>query len=367
MLEAFKTFRWEEGVRKSSFSIRKEEVSVMKKACLAWMAVCVGAFFLGSLTVTAQAQTMKLTYSCFFPGGHTQGKLASAWCKEVEDRTKGRVKIQFYPGGSLTKPPQCYDGVVSKASDLGLSVLGFTPGRFPVVDTVGLPLGYTSGRIATGLSNEVYRRFKPKEFNDTEVMYFFAHGPGFIHTKGKPVRKLEDMKNFKFRVQANTELIVRQLGGKYKTGTINDAYGMFKRNEVDGSLHPLEANYGFKMGEVVNYMTAAYPITYTAVQFVVMNKDKWKALPDDIKVIIREINNEWIPQHGEAWDTIDAEGMRYFLDNGGQIIGLDKNEAVRWKMAVAPIIEDYMKILNEKGLNGQEIVDFTIKTLNSMQ
>jgi TRAP-type C4-dicarboxylate transport system substrate-binding protein len=121
------------------------------------------------------------------------------------------------------------------------------------------------------------------------------------------------------------------------------------------------------MGEVVNYITAAYSITYTAVQFVVMNKDRWKALPEDIKMIIREINNEWIPQHGEAWDTIDAEGMRYFLDNGGQIIGLDRNEATRWKMAVAPIIDDYAKILDEKGLKGQEIVDFTIKTLNSMQ
>jgi len=199
------------------------------------------------------------------------------------------------------------------------------------------------------------------------VMYFFAHGPGFIHTKGKPVRKLEDMKNFKFRVQANTELIVKQLGGKYRSGTINDAYGMVQRGEVDGSLHPLEANYGFKMGEAVNYITAAYPITYTAVQFVVMNKDKWKALPEEIRTIIREINEEWIPQHGEAWDTIDAEGMRYFLDNGGQIIGLDRSEAARWKMAVAPIIEDYVKTLNEKGLNGQEIVDFTIRTLNSMQ
>ena len=367
MLKAFKTFRWEEGVRKSSFSMRKEEVSVMKKACLALMAVCVGVFFLGSLTVTAQAQTIKLTYSCFFPGGHTQGKLANAWCKEVENRTKGRVKIQFFPGGSLTKPPQCYDGVVSKASDLGLSVLGFTPGRFPVVDTVGLPLGYTSGRIATGLANEVYRHYKPKEFNDTEVMYFFAHGPGFIHTKGKPVRKLEDMKHFKWRVQANTELIVKQLGGKYKRGTISDAKVMFEKKEVDGSLHPLEANFGFKMGDVVNYITAAYAVAYTAVQFVVMNKEKWKALPEDIKTIIREVNNEWIPQHGEAWDTIDEEGMRYFLDRGGRVVGLDADEATRWKMAVAPIIEDYAKILNEKGLNGQEIVDFTIKTLNSMQ
>ena len=227
----------------------------MKKACLGWMVVLAVLFFVGWMVGEAKAQTIKLTYSCFFPEGHTQAKLAKAWCKEVEDRTKGRIKIQFFPGGSLTKPPQCYDGVISKASDLGLSVLGFTPGRFPVVDTAGLPLGYTSGKIATGLSNEVYRRFKPKEFSDTEVMYFFAHGPGFIHTKGKPVRKLEDVKNFKFRTQANTELIVRQLGGKYKNGTINEAYGMFQRGEVDGSLHPLEANYGFKMGEVVNFIT----------------------------------------------------------------------------------------------------------------
>jgi len=71
----------------------------MKKACLALMAVCMGMFVLGWVTAKAQAQTNKLTYSCFFPGGHTQGKLASAWCKEVEDRTKGRVKIQFFPGG----------------------------------------------------------------------------------------------------------------------------------------------------------------------------------------------------------------------------------------------------------------------------
>ena len=339
----------------------------MKKVCSGLMVVLTVVFLAGWATGETCAQTIKLTYSCFFPEDHTQAKLARAWCKEVEDRTKGKVRIQFFAGGSLTKPPQCYDGVVSKASDLGLSVLGFTPGRFPVVDAVGLPLGYTSGKIATALSNEVYRHFKPKEFNDTEVLYFFAHGPGFIHTKGKPVRKLEDMKHFKFRVQANTELIVKQLGGKYKYGTINEAYGMFKRGEVDGSLHPLEANYGFKMGEVVDYITAAYPIAYTAVQFVVMNKERWTALPEGIKMIVREINNEWIPQHGEAWDTIDAEGMRYFLDNGGQIIGLDRSEAARWKMAVAPIIDDYAKILSEKGLNGQEIVDFTINTLNSMQ
>jgi len=345
----------------------KEEVSVMKKACLALMVVLMVLVFLGWATVKAQAQTVKLTYSCFFPDGHTQAKLARAWCKEVEDRTKGRVKIQFFPGGSLTKPSQCYDGVISKASDLGQSVFSYTPGRFPVMDTAGLPLGYTSGKIATGVVNEVYRHFKPKELSETEVMYVHAHGPGFIHTKGKAVRRLEDMKGLKLRCQGVSELIVRQLGGVPKFSTITEVYGMVQKGTVAGASHPYEANEGFKLGELYNYATAAYSVAYTLPMFVVMNKDRWKALPDDIKATIREVNNEWIPQHGEAWDTIDAEGMRFFLNHGGQIIGLDSNEAARWKMAVAPIIEDYVKILNEKGLNGQDIVDFTIKTLNSMQ
>jgi TRAP-type C4-dicarboxylate transport system substrate-binding protein len=98
-----------------------------------------------------------------------------------------------------------------------------------------------------------------------------------------------------------------------------------------------------------------------------MNKDKWDALPQDIKVIFEEINNEWLLQHGEAWDTSDMEGMQFFLAHGGQLIGLESSEAERWKTAITPIIDGYAKSLDEKGLKGREIVDFTISTLNSMQ
>ena len=97
------------------------------------------------------------------------------------------------------------------------------------------------------------------------------------------------------------------------------------------------------------------------------NKDAWDALPKDIQLIIEEINNDWVVQHGEAWDTSDTVGFRLFLDQGGTIIGLNKQEAARWKRAVAPIINDRIKLLNGKGLNGKEIVDFTIDTLNKMQ
>ena len=61
------------------------------------------------------------------------------------------------------------------------------------------------------------------------------------------------------------------------------------------------------------------------------------------------------------------EGIVYFLNQGGKIIGLDKKEAARWKKAVSPILDDYIKDMNKKGFNGKEIVDFTLKTLDDLQ
>jgi TRAP-type C4-dicarboxylate transport system substrate-binding protein len=339
----------------------------MKKACLVLMAVCMGSAFIGLVSLKAQAAPIKLTYNNFFPKHHVQSKLAEAWCKEVEDRTQGKVKIQYVPGGSLAPPPKCYEGVVSGTSDIGQSVFSYTEGRFPVMDAVGLPLGYTSGKVATGVLNKVYRHFKPKELEDTEPMYFHGHGPGFIHTKGKVVKRLEDMKGLKIRSTGNSKLIIEQLAGISVKGTIGEVYGLVQKGAVVGSYHPLESNFGFKLGEVLDHVTAAYSVAYTAPMFVVMNKGKWEALPEDIKNIIREVNNEWIPQHGEAWDTIDMEGMRFFMDHGGQMNGLSSSEASRWKTAITPIINDYVKFLDEKGLDGRGVIDFIIRTLNSMQ
>lgn len=75
----------------------------------------------------------------------------------------------------------------------------------------------------------------------------------------------------------------------------------------------------------------------------------------------------WIAQHGEEWDSSDAVRLQPFLDEGNIIMGLNKQEAARWKRAVAPVIDDYVKYLDKKGHNGREIVDLTINTLNNMQ
>jgi TRAP-type C4-dicarboxylate transport system substrate-binding protein len=195
-------------------------------------------------------------------------------------------------------------------------------------------------------------------------MYLHGHGPGLIHTKGKPVRKLEDMTGLKFRATGTSSLVVKALGGTPVSKPMPETYQMLQKGVVDGSVHPFEANKGWKLAEVTDYATAAYSAAYTTTFFVVMNKDKWNSLPADVQKTIEQINKEWIDKHGAAWDSSDMAGIRFFLNQGNEIIGLDSKEAGRWQTAVAPIVNEYVETLNSKGFNGKEIVDFIIKTVN---
>jgi TRAP-type C4-dicarboxylate transport system substrate-binding protein len=98
-------------------------------------------FFLG---LQAFAQ-VRLNYSIFFPASHKNSILAAEWAKEVEKRSGGKVQISLFYGGTLTPADKCYDGVVNGISDLGMSVLSYTMGRFPLTEVLDLPLGSRSG------------------------------------------------------------------------------------------------------------------------------------------------------------------------------------------------------------------------------
>ena len=324
----------------------------------------IGIAFMWAGAPQAQAAPIKLTYSNFFPPFHIQSKLAEAWCKEVEKRTNGRVKVDYFPKGTLTKAKQCYDGVVTGISDLGLSVLAYTGGRFPVLSAIDLPLGYTSGKVATAIANDYVRKFNPQEIQDTKLMYLHAHGPGLIHTRDKPVRKLEDLKGLKLRGHGTSAKYQKALGAIPVGKPMPECYQMIQKGVVEGASYPFEANKGWRLAEVTKYCTAAYSAAYTTTFFVVMNKDKWASLPADIQKIIEDINKEWIVKHAEAWDSSDLVGVQYFLSKGGTIIGLDSKESARWAQAVASVADDYVAGLKKKGFSdAQKYVDFVKSSL----
>jgi TRAP-type C4-dicarboxylate transport system substrate-binding protein len=333
--------------------------------CTITALLCVGISFMVS-PAYGQGKTTELSYSIFFAATASQTQVATEWAKEIEKRTNGRVKITMYPGETLTKAPQCYDGVVKGISDIGFSVFAYTRGRFPLTEVADLPLGIKSGLVATKLINAYYKKFKPKEFDDVKIMYLHGHGPGYLHTK-TPVNKLEDLKGMKIRCTGLAEKIVKALGGAPVGMPMPDTYDSLSRGVVEGSLAPMEALKTWKWGEVVKYSTEDYGAAYSTGFFVVMNKDKWNGLAPDIKKIIEKVNEEWIEKQGKNWDEIDKLGREDTLQRGNQIISLSKEENARWAKAVKPILDAYVTNMKAKGLPGDKALKFYRDQLKKLQ
>jgi len=323
-------------------------------------------FFLGLMFsasfVFAQAKPVELSYSIFFPATHKHTVLAGEWAKEVEKRTNGKLKITIFPGGTLTPAPTCYDGVVKGISDLGMSVMAYTKGKFPLTEVIDLPLGYTSGAAATRLINQYYAKFKPKEFGEVKVLYLHAHGPGILHTK-KAVNTLEELKGMRIRCTGTVTEIVKALGAVPMSMPMGETYDALNRGMVEGSMAPIEALEGWKWGEVVKFTTESFGSAYSSAFFVVMNQEKWNALPADVQKTVEKINSEWGEKTGKLWDEADKSGRGFSVNLGNKIIPLSPEENQRWAAASRPVLDEYVKRMKEKGLPGQEALKFCLEGL----
>jgi TRAP-type C4-dicarboxylate transport system substrate-binding protein len=301
--------------------------------------------------------SVTLTYSIFFPATHGHCILATEWAKEVETQTKGAVKVNMFPGGTLTPADQCYDGVVKGISDIGMSVVSYVKGRFPLSEVIDLPLGYEKGNQATVLANEYFAKFKPKEFDDVKIMYFHAHGPGVVHTK-KPVEKLEDLKGLKLRCTGTTARVASALGATPVAMPQPETYDALQKGVVDGVLSPVEVLKGWKFAEVTSATTLDYGASYSLLFFVAMNKKKWDSLPKDVQATIEKINQQWIEKTAKLWVDLDEEGTKFALSKGQKCISLSKEQDARWAEKVQPVLTEYVKNMKAKGLPGEEALNF---------
>ncbi len=318
------------------------------------------SFFAGA-TPPASAETINLTFSVFFPPTHAHARASITMAEEIEKRTNGQVNITVFPGGTLTKAPMCYDGVVKGISDMCHSVFAYTRGRFPVMEAVDLPFGYPDGMTATKVAYHFYKQMDPEELQDVKVLAIHAHGPGILAST-KDVNSLEDMNGLKVRCTGLSSKLADNLGAAPVAMPQPAAYEALQKGVVEATLCPVETLKGWKQGEVIDYVIESKALGYTTSMFIVMNKQKYDALPPEVQNIFDEVGEEWVDVHGKIWDEADNAGREFVTNLGKTIHGLTPDEEQKWVEAVEPIITDYQAAMKEKGLPGEQAVK-TIRTL----
>jgi TRAP-type C4-dicarboxylate transport system substrate-binding protein len=306
------------------------------------------------VAITA-GQPIELRYSVFFSSVNRQFAPTVLWAKMVETRTNGRVRITISDNGSLTPPERCYEGVVKGNSDLGVAYFAHTPGRFPLLEGLDLPLGYPSGAVATRVAMELTEKYKAAEVADTHLLYVYSSGPGLLASK-KPVRTLDDVKGMKIRTAALQGKIASALGGTPVDVPWNTTYDGLRWDIVDATLCPMETLVRLRLGEVISSITETPAIAYSSTLFVTMNLKKWQSLPPDIQEVFTAVSREWAAKHGQAWDQADAAGRAFVEGLNREIISLSPEEQQRWKQAARPVLDAYVKATNDKGLPGEQFL-----------
>lgn len=303
-----------------------------------------------------EEKAIELSYSIFFPATHLQAQTGTEWAQEIEKRSGGKVKITVYAGETLTKAPQVYEGVVNGVSDIGMSALAYTRGRFPLLEGLDLPVGYPDGVTATKIANEMVKKYNPAELSDVKVLYLHGHGPGILASR-KKVEKLSELSAMKIRATGLSAKIVSSLGGVPIAMSQGETYEALQKGVAEATFCPIETLKGWKQGEVIDYVVDTKAIGYTTTMFVVMNKQKWESLPADIQKIFDDVSYEWIEKQGLAWDKSDSEGEEFVKSLGKTFISLSADEEAKLVDAVKPVLDSYAGEVGSKGLPGREFLE----------
>jgi len=331
--------------------------------CCGWLIVASCFLFLAG-PVHSDEKVVKLRYATFFPPMSGLAGVAEQWCKEVEKRSNGNVKISFHPGGSLAPAPQSYEAAVRGITDISMTATQWTAGRFPMSELIHLPLGVKSAYQGTKMMNAWYEKFKPKEFDDVKVLYLFASGPSNFMTL-KPLPSINDLKGMKIRAAGDTSKIVTAMGAVPVSVPIADAYEAYQRGICEGVLLSSETLKSFRWGDLLHGLQLNDGIGAVNALCVVMNKKKWSSLPPDIQKILDEVSQEWIEKTGKAWDDIDREAIEYSESKGMKVVKISKEEETITTQKVKPLLDAFVASMKNQGLPGEETLKFAIEYLKA--
>ncbi len=189
------------------------------------------------------------------------------WVKQVEEATKGRVKIQVYPSQTLIKGVDMWRGIRSGIADIGWCVQGYWPEQTPLSDVASLPfLPITSGEKGGEMLWKLYEKYPAmqREFGDIQPLVLYTSSPNMVISPKKEIRTLEDFKGQKLRVLGGppTEM-AKALGAVPTLIPMPDVYQSLDKGVIDGALVPWEAVQGFRLYELAkSYTIAPFYVAY---------------------------------------------------------------------------------------------------------
>jgi TRAP-type C4-dicarboxylate transport system substrate-binding protein len=248
--------------------------------------------FLFSSADFCQGQVIKWRAQSGFARGDFSADLMPTFVKEVAEKSKGRLIISHHYAGDLVPADDTLKGTTQGIIEMSQSCGVLWSDVEPVLGLqFGVPFAFkgtlkeVENMVNTAglykLWEEAYAR------QNCQLLGVHTYGPYPALASNKPIRKIEDFKGLKVRAILSIAGLMKELGAAPGYIPGGEIYMALKLGTYDAATYSIDAIRGFKWHEVIKYYILPYWVDWYFGDIVV-NKDAWNKLPDDLKKVLKD-------------------------------------------------------------------------------
>lgn len=295
---------------------------------------------------TTKPQVYTIKVSGFGPPGHTNHTIMVNANKMLEERSNGRIKIDFFPTESLVKmadtPTALRDGVIG----IGFSMPSYLGDAMsPVFDVVTLPFLWDVKKI-----QEDKLKKGPGSWHDYNQPAWNRNGMQLIvwttqqytqMVSRKPVHKLEDFNGLLVRTASAATPWMKALGATVVSMPGPDVYEALMRGTIDAALAG-DFSVMAAEGQAENCGYFIELDAYAGYWPVVMSKKLYDELPTDLSKLIDDVYQECYEIEIAAFGKLYEESIQKIKAGKAfkEFYKPSAEEKARWVEAVLPVYRD---------------------------
>ena len=292
--------------------------------------------------------------------GTPKGRAADLFAKLVNERMKGKVKVEVFPNSQLYNDNKVMEAMRLSSSDTSGIMAAPSLSKFVkfsrTLQAFDIPFLFDDINDVHKLidSNLTPQMLSPLERKGIKALAFWDNGMKVFSIKGdKPLRKTpEDFKGKKFRIQSSEvhEEMIKALGGVPQKLPFKEVYTALGQGVVDGQENAWSNVYSKKFFEVQDYISVSNH-SYLGY-LVVVSAEFWKNLPNDIRTQLLQIMQE-ATMAGRKFAEEADNNDRKSIESAGKakVVELTKTERDQWKKATAKVEKKFARQIGKKLLS----------------
>lgn len=283
------------------------------------------------------------------------------FAKEVEERTNGQVKIEFFPAESLVKAKDTHTALKSGAIDLAIYPYIYAAGAVPEMNLILMPALWRNHDEVFAFKESEPMKYLEKKINDQlnyKTLAWIQISGGIASTK-KPVLTKEDVAGLKWRGAGKyTEVMLKSLGGGTTSIASSEIYTAMQRGLLDAVLTSSSSFGSFKLYEVAKYYTSPEDYSfYFTIEPIAISLKSWNKLTPGQQKIMLDVASKIEQDALKGAKMEDARVAKLFADAGVKVTKMTKKQ---WDLFAESAAKNAYPQFKKDVPNGEWLLNTTL-------